>query len=185
MRIIGGTAKGRRLLAPRGLRTRPTSGYLREVLFDLLTQHIFGRSFLDLYAGTGAVGIEALSRGARCAVFVEHDRSARLTLIRNLEVSGFRDRAEVIPMHVLPFLRRTCLTPKRFDLIFLDPPYQQSGALMAMSLAAATRILATSGIVILEQSAKAQAIASPDGLARVREVRHGGSILQLYRQEAA
>jgi len=185
MRIIGGTARGRRLRAPRGLQTRPTSGYLREVLFDLLAQEVCGRSFLDLYAGTGAVGIEAISRGATRAVFVEQDRSALAMLRRNLEVSGFRDRAEVIPLEVLPFLRRAALRSSRFDVIFMDPPYQRSGALAALSLAAATRVLAPSGIVILEQSLKAQPISSPDGLARVREVRHGDSILQLYRQEAA
>jgi 16S rRNA (guanine(966)-N(2))-methyltransferase RsmD len=185
MRIIGGIARGRRLRAPRGLQTRPTSGYLREVLFDLLAQEIFGRSFLDLYAGTGAVGIEALSRGATRAVFVEQDRSALAMLRRNLEVSGFGDRAEVIPLEVLPFLRRAALRSNRFDIIFMDPPYQRSGALAAVSLAAATRVLAPSGMVILEQSLKAQPISSPDGLARVREVRHGDSILQLYRQEPA
>jgi 16S rRNA G966 N2-methylase RsmD len=106
-------------------------------------------------------------------------------LRRNLEVAGFRDRAEVVAMEVLPFLRRICLTPRRFDLIFLDPPYQRSGALGTISLVAAAHALAPSGMVILELSAKAHSITHPDGLARVREVRHGDSILQVYRQEAA
>lgn len=185
MRIIGGTARGRRLLAPRGLQTRPTSEYLREVLFDLLAQDVCGASFLDLYAGTGGVGIEALSRGAARGVFVERDRAALAMLRRNLEASGLLDRAEVIPMGVLPFLRRATLRSRRFDLIFLDPPYQRSEAGPAVSLEAAARVLAPSGIVILEQWAKAQPIPRLDGLARVREVQHGDSILQLYRQEVA
>ncbi|MBI2903541.1 MAG: 16S rRNA (guanine(966)-N(2))-methyltransferase RsmD [Candidatus Methylomirabilis oxyfera] len=185
MRVIGGTARGRRLRAPRGTQTRPTSDYLREVVFDLLAQQVFGRSFLDLYAGTGAVGIEALSRGASTAVFVEYDRSAREVLRQNLEALGFRDLAEVIPMKVLPFLRQAGRRSRRFDLIFLDPPYERSGAVAALSLDAAAGLLGPSGIVILEHSIKTQPIPLPHGLAWVREVRHGDSILQLYRQEAA
>ena len=184
MRVIGGIARGRRIRAPRGRQTRPTSDYLREVLFDLLTQQVSGRTFLDLYAGTGAVGIEALSRGAARAVFVESARSALAMLRQNLEVFGFLDRSEVVPMEVLQFLRRAASESRRFDLIFLDPPYQRVDAAAALVSIVSTGLLAPEGIAVLERSIQASPIPTPDALVRVREVRHGDSILQLYRWEA-
>lgn len=184
MRVIGGTARGRRIQAPRGSRTRPTSDYLREVLFDLLGQQVPGRRFLDLYAGTGAVGIEALSRGAAKAVFIENDRPALAMLRRNLEASGFHDRGEVIPMKVAQFLRRTASGSRPFDLIFMDPPYHRHEAARALSLIALTAWLAPTGMVILERSTQSDPIPTPEGLVCVREVRHGNSILQLYQREA-
>ncbi len=185
MRVIGGIARGRRLRAPRGRQTRPTSDYLREVLFDLLAQQVSGRTFLDLYAGTGAVGIEALSRGASRAIFVESSRSALATLRRNLEVSGFLDRSEVVPIEVLQYLRRVASESRQFDLIFLDPPYERrADAAAALILIATTELLAPGGVAVLERSIQADPIPTPDGLERGREVRHGDSILQFYRREA-
>lgn len=184
MRVIGGLARGRRILAPRGRMTRPTSDYLREVLFNLLAQQVEGRTFLDLYAGTGAVGIEALSRGAATAVFVEHNRLALTMLHRNLDTSGFRDRAEVVPMEVLRYLRRAVYGSQRFDLIFLDPPYLHADAKAAIGLIASMELLTPTGMAILERSTKVVAVQIPAGLALIREVRHGGAALQLYRREA-
>jgi 16S rRNA (guanine(966)-N(2))-methyltransferase RsmD len=157
---------------------------VREVLFDLLAQQVEGKTFLDLYAGTGAVGIEALSRGAAVAVFVEHNRLARAMLRRNLEISGFRSRAEVVPMEVLRYLRRAAYGSRRFDLIFLDPPYLHTDAGAAISVIASTELLAPTGMAILERSTKAIPVQVPAGLALIREVRHGGTALQIYRREA-
>lgn len=184
MRVIGGLARGRRILAPRGRRTRPTSDYLREVLFDILAQQVRDRTFLDLYAGTGAVGIEALSRGAVSAVFVEHNRLALTMLHRNLETSGFRNRAEVIPMEVLRYLRHAARGSQQFDLIFLDPPYLHADAAAAIGLIASTELLAPSGMAMLERSTKDVPVQVPVGLMLTREVRHGAAALQLYRREA-
>ena len=184
VRVIGGLARGRRLHAPPGRQTRPTSDYLREVLFDLLGQQVSGRSFLDLYAGTGAVGIEALSRGAARAVFVEHDRRAVASLRRNLEVSGLMEKAEVVPAEVLRYLRRAASTPHRFDMIFLDPPYRGADAATALLLIASKGLLAPGGMVIMERSSQSASLPAPGGIAQVREVRHGDSILELYRWEA-
>lgn len=184
MRVIGGLARGRRLAAPRGRETRPTSEYLREVLFDLLAHEVAGSTFLDLYAGTGAVGIEALSRGAARAVFVEHNRSALAMLRRNLETSGFRDRAEVAPMEVGQFLRRAASGSRQFDLIFLDPPYQRTEAAAALGVIGSTGLLAPTGLVILERSTKSDPVRTPGGLLRIREVRRGMAVLTLYRREA-
>lgn len=185
VRVIGGAARGRRLQAPRGRQTRPTSDFLRETLFDLLGQQVAERNFLDLYAGTGAVGIEALSRGASRAVFVERDRSALARLYRNLEISGFMDRAEVAPLEVLRYLRRAASEGRRFDLIFLDPPYRGVDMVVPLALIVEGGLLAPGALAILERSARSAPLEAPHGIALVREVRHGDSRLDLYRWEGA
>lgn len=185
MRVIGGIARGRRILAPRGMQTRPTSDFLREVLFDLLSQQVPGRTFLDLYAGTGAVGIEALSRGAVNVVFVEHGPPALTLLRRNLRAAGFSEQGTVVPMEVLQFLRRRSRASPPFDVIFLDPPYRYDEVRVALGLVASKRILAPGGTLVLEQSTTSDTVPAPDRLRYTREVRHGSSVLHLYRGEAA
>ena len=122
MRVVAGEFKGRRLAAPRGARTRPTADRVREALFSMLGD-VSGARVLDLYAGSGALGIEALSRGAESAVFVERDRAALAALERNLEATGAR--GEVRRQDVARFLARPEGT---FDLVFCDPPYDGAPA---------------------------------------------------------
>ena len=123
MRVVAGAYKGRRLQAPRGRRTRPTADRVREALFSMLGAVEEAR-VLDLYAGSGALGIEALSRGARMAVFVERDPQAAAAIRRNLERIGVN--AEVRRQDALGFLSRA---GDRFDLVFVDPPYDSAGRL--------------------------------------------------------
>ena len=123
MRVVAGEFKGRRLVAPRGSRTRPTADRVREALFSMLGD-VAGARVLDLYAGSGALGIEALSRGAESAVFVERDRAALSALERNLEATGAP--GEVRRQDVARFLARPEGT---FDLVFCDPPYDVAPAL--------------------------------------------------------
>ncbi len=124
MRIIAGTYRSRLLAAPKGLATRPTSDRLRETLFNVLAPRIRGARFLDLYAGSGAVGIEALSRGAAQVVWVERAAPALKVLGANLEKLGLRGRARVHAGGVAAFLRRS---EEEFDIVFLDPPYDAPG----------------------------------------------------------
>ncbi len=120
MHIIAGTHKSRKITAPKGLKTRPTSGQLRETLFNICQHEISDAEFLDLFAGTGAVGLEALSRGAKKSVFIEKDRSAAECIRRNLETFGLHQSAEVIQGDVWKSLARL---RHPFDLIYADPPY--------------------------------------------------------------
>lgn len=120
-RIIAGVARGRRLGAPKGTGTRPTSDKVRSAVFNLLGQFFEGGVVLDLYAGTGALALEALSRGCERAVCVEADRAAAELIRRNAESCGFGDRVEVIRSAVEGALGR--LPPAGFDLVFADPPY--------------------------------------------------------------
>jgi 16S rRNA (guanine966-N2)-methyltransferase len=123
VRIVAGEFRGRRLAAPRGVRTRPTADRVREALFSMLGD-VSGARVLDLYAGSGALGIEALSRGAESAVFVERDPRAVAAIERNLESLGLQE--EVLRQDVERFLRRGSGT---FDLVFCDPPYDSASRL--------------------------------------------------------
>jgi 16S rRNA (guanine966-N2)-methyltransferase len=123
LRVVAGTFKGRRLTAPRGTRTRPTADRVREALFSMLGD-VGGARVLDLYAGSGALGIEALSRGADSAVFVERDAQAVAAIERNLAAVGVE--ANLVRQDVVRFLARA---DGAFDLVFCDPPYDSAAGL--------------------------------------------------------
>ena len=128
MRVITGSARGRRLLELEGMETRPTTGKVKEGVFSALQFDIEGRRVLDLFAGTGQMGIECLSRGAASAVFVDQRKDAAQLVKKNLELTGLSDRAKVINGNARDFIARTS---EQFDLVFLDPPYA-SGLLEEM-----------------------------------------------------
>jgi 16S rRNA (guanine966-N2)-methyltransferase len=144
VRVVAGEFKGRRLVAPRGRRTRPTADRVREALFSMLGD-VSGARVLDLYAGSGALGIEALSRGAESAVFVERDRAALAALARNLEATGAP--GEVRRQDVARFLARQEGT---FDLVFCDPPYDGAPAIAATLAAALPEILDEDARIVTE-----------------------------------
>jgi 16S rRNA (guanine966-N2)-methyltransferase len=144
VRVVAGEFKGRRLAAPRGRRTRPTADRVREALFSMLGD-VSGARVLDLYAGSGALGIEALSRGAESAVFVERDRAALAALERNLEATGAP--GEVRRQDVARFLARQEGT---FDLVFCDPPYDGAPAIAATLAAALPEILDEDARIVTE-----------------------------------
>ncbi len=180
MRVIAGEFKGRRLLSPRGVGTRPTSDRVREALFDVIAPKVEGALFLDAYAGTGAVGVEALSRGASRSVFVECDRGALQALRANLAALGIEDRATVLAE---PFARAASNLARekaRFDLVFLDPPYGPGELLRALRHTEARDLLAPGGLVIAEHDTKFLVPALERTLRRARTLRYGGTALSLY-----
>ena len=138
MRVIAGSAKGRRLFAPKGTETRPTSDRVKESLFNILGERVIGGAVLDLYAGSGALGIEALSRGAARAVFVDAEKAAIETIRRNVEGAGFSDRATIRRASAKTALRDLTADGERFDLIFLDPPYRIEAAQLEAAVGAAS-----------------------------------------------
>jgi 16S rRNA (guanine(966)-N(2))-methyltransferase RsmD len=129
-RVIAGTAAGLRLLAP-GSATRPLADRVKQTLFAILEPDLPGAAVLDLFAGSGAAGIEALSRGAARAVFVDRDAAAVRTIRANLERTGLADRADVRPGDALSYLRADAAAAGPFDLAIVDPPYADTGALHA------------------------------------------------------
>jgi 16S rRNA (guanine966-N2)-methyltransferase len=151
MRIVAGSFKGRRLAAPRGRDVRPTADRVREALFSILGD-VDGEVVLDLFAGTGALGLEALSRGAASATFVELDRSAHEVVRRNIDatVTGSGQDATLIKGDASRVVRSLALAGERFDLVFFDPPYDRTGELVAAVAADLPTICAPSARVVLE-----------------------------------
>ena len=131
MRVIAGEAKGRTLIAPKGTGTRPATDRIRETLFAILEPSLPGARVLDLFAGSGTLGIEALSRGAAHVTFVERAAAAVDALRKNLAVTGFTDRSDVVAANVLGFLERGG-PPSSYDLVFLDPPFADIAVLDAV-----------------------------------------------------
>ena len=177
MRIIAGTLKGRRLEAPDWPGLRPTSDRLRETLFNVLAPRIAGARFLDGYAGTGAVGIEALSRGAADVTFVEQDRRAQQLIEANLVRSGVTDRYAIIRAG---FQGSAPGLNGPFDIVFLDPPY--GAAALAEALAAAAPLVTGDALLIVEHAKRDPSPGTADGLERTRTLVQGDSALSFFRR---
>ena len=180
MRVIAGVAKGRRLRVPKRKGVRPTSEYLREALFDILGSSVHGVHFLDLYAGSGAVGIEALSRGAAEVVFLEQDPACLQVLRANVAMTGLQKR-RVVASDVLRALPRLVRHGEHFDIIFLDPPYGTDLAMRTLGALASGELLRPSGVVIAEHFAKDPLPQAIGMLGRVREKAHGQTVLSFYQ----
>jgi 16S rRNA (guanine966-N2)-methyltransferase len=167
MRIVGGTARGRTLVAPAGRRTRPTADRVREAVFNALWSRgaLDGARVVDLFAGSGALGIEALSRGAAHATFVDSDRAARAAIARNLDTCGFADRADVVGAPVERFLDALDNTDGPFDLAFCDPPYAFDGWSSVLASHPAPLVVAEAG----------EPVSVPAGWSVVRESRYGAA----------
>ena len=174
MRVIAGRYKGRRLKAPTWEGLRPTSDKLRETLFNILAPRIEGARVLDGYAGTGAVGIEALSRGARHVTFVERDRRATALIAENVKAC---DPAAVYTIETGDVATLLRTRPAAFDLIWLDPPYDSNSV---EALDAAAGALAPGGLVVLERATR-RAPDHPDSLTRIRDVKSGDSTITFFR----
>jgi 16S rRNA (guanine966-N2)-methyltransferase len=174
VRVIAGEFRSRRLKTLPGLDTRPTPDRLREALFNVLAPQIAGAIFLDAYAGTGAVGIEALSRGARRGIFVEKNRSAVTVIRDNLAALGLENRAEVYTGKALAVLERV-----KADIVFLDPPYEN-----VSEYEAALTVLATvpSTLVIVQHSSRAALKEEYGSLKRYRLLKQGDNSLSFYQQ---
>jgi len=177
-RIVGGVAGGRRLVLPKGRSTRPTADRVREGLFSSLGGDLSGRSFLDLYAGSGAVGLEAASRGAAPVVLVERDAQALAALRANvsaLALAAVDVRAEPVLRYLVDGV------PLAFDIAFLDPPYADPVDDVLAALFA-RGWLATDAVVVLERATRDGAPQWPDGAVTDRSRRYGDSTLWYGRR---
>ncbi len=183
MRIIAGKFKGRRLRAAEGLQVRPTSDRLRETLFNILAPKIEDAAFLDLCAGSGAIGIEALSRGAAHVTFVESSRRALAQLIENLAHCRIDEAVEVVQRDVVSAVKQLVAQSRRFDLIFFDPPYASNLYWPVMELLGTGDILAPGGALIVEHRGKNPVPEEIGHLRRYREVRQGESSLSFFFRE--
>jgi 16S rRNA (guanine(966)-N(2))-methyltransferase RsmD len=179
MRVIAGSLKGRRLKSPTWEGLRPTSDRLRETLFNVLMPRVRGARVLDGFAGTGALGIEALSRGAASVTFIDSDRRAQALVAENLAHCGISEGYAIIPAAVARGLDTLRGNPAfvPFDIILLDPPYDQQPDEV---LASAQAVLAPHGLVVVEHARRQSAPKSVERLVRVRQIVSGDSTLSFY-----
>lgn len=184
LRVIAGAARGRRLAAPAGLATRPTSGLVRGALFNMLAHRgwLEDAALLDLFAGSGSLGIEALSRGARHVVFVDQAEAAQRVLRRNLDTSALAGRAEVLGVSVPAALRRLAARGVVVDGVLVDPPYARGWVDRTLTLLAASPVLRPGGWIALEHTVS-EPLAPVAGLAVMAARRHGRAHIVLLEKE--
>ncbi len=186
MRIIAGTFRSRQLKSLKGMALRPTSDNLRETLFNVLGGLVVNARFMDLFAGTGAVGIEALSRGASEAIFVEKHPPAVALIKENLESLEIREGARVVASDALKALERLVKEPSaanaRIDILFLDPPYAEAEAYKTvLAFLGGANLLAENAVVIAEHQRSLDLPETFGKLERVRVLRQGDAALTFYR----
>jgi len=183
-RIIGGEGKGRRLKAPRGLATRPTGARVRQTLFDILAPRLPGCRFLDAFAGAGAVGLEALSRGAALVVLVDAAAGAVAAMRANASLlAKAGGRVRIVRQDARVALAAFADAQERFDVVYLDPPYQSDVYEASLEQAGRRGLLAEHGIVVAEHFHKRALPERIGGLTRSREVRVGDHRLSFYRRQ--
>ena len=178
MRIISGSAKGRRLTSLPGLDVRPTSDKVKEAVFSAIQFDIEGRRFLDLFAGSGQMGLEALSRGAASAVFVDSSQESLKVLKENVAACKFEDRSKIVRSDALSYLT---MTNETFDIAFLDPPYK--AGLLDKSLILLSEKMSNYGIIICEHPSE---VSLPDEVAQFKvfkKYRYGKINVTTYKKE--
>ena len=179
MRVITGSARGVRLKTPDGLKTRPTSDRVKEAVFSMIQFEVEGGRFLDLFAGTGQMGIEALSRGATSAVFVDGWKDACQLVRENLRLTKLSDKAKVVNSDYLSYLQ-SCR--EKFDIVFLDPPYAEFFLENALNKISEIDILSDRGIIICERPAEKQLDLDISGLQRSKDYRYGKTWVTVFRK---
>jgi 16S rRNA (guanine966-N2)-methyltransferase len=179
LRIIGGRLKGRRLAGVRG-QIRPTADRVREAIFNILGPEVNDSLVLDLFAGTGALGIEALSRGARSVIFVENHRSALQVLQQNLTKCGLNELSRVLPVAADKALPRLAAQSEHFSLIFLDPPYGYGIAARILPLLAQKNLVVPGGLIIAEHSRLEELAEVYQSLVRHDQRRYGATMISFY-----
>ena len=177
MRVISGTARGLKLLAPDGMGTRPTTDRVKESVFNILMPYIPCENVLDLFAGSGSMGLEALSRGCSHAVFVEEELSALDIIHKNLEKARVIASSEVIKADAFDYL---CRCKMRFDIIFLDPPYNKGLLTPVFEKIFSGRLLTAEGIVVVESEAGGEMVCD-SRFDCIKQAKYGKTVISVFR----
>lgn len=180
MRIVGGEARGRTIHAPQGQTTRPTSDRVRQSLFDVLGQRCDGLAVLDLYAGTGALALEAISRGAVSAVLVEKDRAAVAAIERTLAGLKWEYRCSILKLDVAVAVGK--LAGQTFDLVFSDPPYALRAAQATLDRLHRHALVAPGGRVVIERDRREERPGLPAGFGLADEREFGDTVVLIARR---
>ncbi|MBQ9167986.1 MAG: 16S rRNA (guanine(966)-N(2))-methyltransferase RsmD [Oscillospiraceae bacterium] len=180
MRVITGKARGVNLKTPDGMQTRPTTDRVKEALFSIIQFELPGKGILDLFGGTGQLGIEALSRGAKSAVFVDASENACRLIQENLRRARMEQEAKVLRSDYLAYLDRC---KEKFDIIFLDPPYAEVFLENALKRITEIDILQSGGIIVTERPVGKQLPWDFPGYTRSKDYKYGKTLLTFYRKD--
>ena len=183
MRIIAGRKKGLIIKSIEGESTRPTKDMVREALFSILTNKIAEAHFLDLFAGSGAIGIEAISRGASAALFSDSNPKCTKIIKENISKAGFEAESIVYNLDYKAVLSMLSCEQKKFDIIYVDPPYHKGLGISALSLISDYGILNEDGIIILETDANEEVLLEVGVFERYNYKKYGRNVLNLYRRK--
>ena len=178
MRVTSGELRGRRIHTVHGLHVRPTSDKVKQAIFNIIQFDIEGKRALDLFAGTGQLGIEAISRGARSCTFVERGREVVKILKKNVEEMGIKN-AQILEQDCFIFLKSK--GREQFDIVLADPPYSKDNIDLTLQGLVDGGFLANGAIVVVESDKGEDSIDEYRGLALVKEYRHGRTVIKLYR----
>jgi 16S rRNA (guanine(966)-N(2))-methyltransferase RsmD len=185
MRVISGKSKGRRLIAPKGRAVRPTADRIKESLFNILSRDFTGMRVLELFAGTGNVSIEALSRGAASALLVDASERSGRVIRENLRRLDLSDRAQLWVMPVDRALRSLARQGQTFDLVFLDPPYDQNLVGRSLEMLASLNPLSPGAVVVAEHSIRESVKSNYASLSLNDQRRYGDTLLSFFRRIAS
>ena len=180
MRVISGKARGVALKTPDGMATRPTADRVKEAIFSIIQFDLPGAVVLDLFGGTGQLGIEALSRGATQAVFIDHREDACKLIRENLKRTKLEDAAKVLRSDYEAFLRTNAT---KFDIILLDPPYAEVFLENSLNLITQIDILQSGGIIVCERALEKEFLQDFPGFIRSKDYKYGNTVITLYRKE--
>ena len=181
MRVITGTAKGRKLRVLKGLDKRPTTDRVKESIFSVIGEKVCDADILDLFAGTGNLGIEALSRGARTALFIDNDAQATKTIEENLELTHFLNQSEIWTCDVFGALRRLHTISREFDVIFADPPYEKGFGGKTYIILEEKSLLKLQGIFILEHSISEEIPTDSDHMKLMTQKLYGQTAVHFFQ----
>ena len=180
MRVISGAARGVALKTPEGILTRPTADRVKEALFSIIQFELPGAAILDLFAGTGQLGIEAISRGAKCAVFIDEREDACKLVRENLMRTKFSANGRVIRSDYAAYLKNC---KDKFDIIFLDPPYAEVFLENSLKIITEIDILQSGGIIVTERPLGKELFYDFPGYKRSKDYKYGKTLLTLYRKD--
>ena len=179
MRVVAGRAKGVALKTPDGMLTRPTSDRVKEAMFSIVQFDLPGAAVLDLFGGTGQLGIEAVSRGAKCATFVDNREDACRLIRENLKRTGMEREGRVVRMDYVEFLKRN---RESFDIVLLDPPYAEEFLENSLKMITEIDILQSGGIIIAERPLGKELSRDLAGFTCSRDYKYGNTLLTVYRK---
>lgn len=183
MRIITGIARGRVIKAPEGLNTRPTSDRVKESMFNILTYKYSFDNVLDLFAGSGNLGLEAISRGAKKCIFIEQDKNSYNVLLENIKSLKFDAQSETYKQDAFLALDLLMKRNMKFDLIFLDPPYGKGLIEKSIQKISQNNLLSDKGVIVSEQDEKDIVPEKIDDIVKVRQEKYGRTIISFWVKE--